>query len=278
MSTHKKQYQNVSFAELIKYSENNPNRSKSLDSIGIQTTLLPETSLDNIGLNGYTVFNLNPCGVMSLVTCIQDFNSFALCLPSVRLHQISELTTKLQEKTEELKNTSLSRKRRKIHDLIGSAFNGAQLEDKDYLNLFCGISMMQNVHFVLMKSTRETNESTQTKSEYKGDIIFSSNPANWSKNNPIWIADYRGRWVAVPSEINAREVSSLLADWLYTIEEHGWSIQYPEIDATKTELVAELSLLPSWQPNDKKLSKDILSARLARSKCIQLFSKWVLDN
>jgi hypothetical protein len=35
MTTPVKQYQNVSFKELLSYSENNPNRTRTLDSIEI---------------------------------------------------------------------------------------------------------------------------------------------------------------------------------------------------------------------------------------------------
>ena len=39
-------YQNVTYKELINYSENNPNRTRTLDSIEIR---IQETSLDNLG-------------------------------------------------------------------------------------------------------------------------------------------------------------------------------------------------------------------------------------
>ena len=131
----------------MSYSENNPNRNRVLDSIEILSVKpSQETSLDKLGLNGYTAFNLNPTGVMSLFACIQDPTNYSLSLKGARTQLIIELTTKLQEQTDQLKNTSLSRKRKKIHDLIAASYNGAVFEDKDYLDIFSGLSFMNNNH------------------------------------------------------------------------------------------------------------------------------------
>ena len=231
MTTPIKQYQNVSFKELISYSENNPNRNRTLDSIEIQSTKpTQETSLDKLGLKGYTAFNLNPSGVMSLFACITDPSSYSLSAKGARLQQIIDLTTQLQVQTDELKNTSLSRKRKKIHDLIGASYNGAQFEDKDYIDLFSGISLMRDIHFVLMKSAvQESVEEgeKQYDSSLKGEIVFSSDPSTWKQENPVWVADYRARWVAIPSEQNAQDLHKILATWLSTIEQTGWVIQWP---------------------------------------------------
>ena len=112
MTTPVRQYQNVSFKELMSYSDNNPNRARTLDSIEIQSAAPPqETSLDKLGLNGYTAFNLNPTGVVSLFTCIQDPTTYSLSAKGARTQLVIDTTTKLQEQTDELKNGPLSRKR-----------------------------------------------------------------------------------------------------------------------------------------------------------------------
>jgi hypothetical protein len=281
MTTPAKQYQNISFKELITLSENNPNRNRNLDSIEILSTKpSQETSLDKLGLKGYTAINLNPSGVISLMACITDPSTYSLSPMSIRTQMIIELTTKLQEKTEELKNTSIYRKRKKIHDLIGASYNGKQLEDKDYGDLFMGLSFLENTHFVLMKSAVQENieeGEKQYESSLKGEIVFSSDPSTWKIENPVWIADYRARWVAIPTEINAKEVHKIIALWLTNIEQSGWIIQWPEVDKSKAELVEELSQFPTWQITDKKLTKDILGARLGKANCIKLFSKWMMD-
>ena len=282
MTTPIKQYQNVSFKELISYSENNPNRNRTLDSIEIQSAKSSqETSLDKLGLKGYTAFNLNPSGIVSLYACISDPSSYSLSAKGARLQQIIEYTTKLQEQTDELKNTSLSRKRKKIHDLIGASYNGTTFEDKDYIELFTGISLMRNINFVLMKSAVQENieeGKKQYDSSLKGEIVFSSDPSNWKQEHPVWMADYRARWVAIPSEQHAQDLHKILANWLSTIEQTGWVIQWPEVDATKTEIVEQLSQLPTWQQTDKKLTKDVLGARLGRANCIKVFTKWTINN
>ena len=283
MTTPVKQYQNVSFKELISYSENNPNRNRTLDSIEIVSVKSSqETSLDNLGLKGYTAFNLNPTGIMSLFACIADPSTYSLSNKGGRTQIIIELTTKLQEQTDELKNTSLSRKRKKIHDLIGASYNGTAFEDKDFLDLFSGLSLMRNIHFVLMKSAVQENieeGEKQYDSSLKGEIVFSSDPSTWKQDNPIWVADYRSRWVAIPSEQHAQDLHKIIGTWLSTIEQTGWVVQWPEVDATKTEIVEQLSMLPTWQVTDKKLTKDVLAMRLGRANCIKLFTKWMtIDN
>lgn len=282
MTTPVKQYQNVSYKELVSYSENNPNRSRTLDSIEIQSTKqVQDTSLDKMGLKGYTAFNLNPTGIMSLYACITDPSSYSFSPKGTRIQQIIELTTKLQEQTEELKNTSLSRKRKKIHDLIGASYNGTVFEDKDYFDLFSGLSLMRNIHFVLMKSAVQENIEEGEKhydTSLKGEIIFSSDPSTWKQENPVWVADYRSRWVAIPSENHAQDLHKVLANWLSTIEQTGWVIQWPEVDGTKVEIVEQLSQLPTWQITDKKLTKDVLAARLGRANCIKVFTKWMITD
>jgi hypothetical protein len=281
MTTPIKQYQNVSFKELIAYSENNPNRDRALDSIEIiPVKPAQETSLDKLGLKGYKAFTLNPTGILSLVACINDPNNYAFSPKNVRTQLIIELATKLQEKTDELKNTALSRKRKKIHDLIGATYNGTVLEDKDYMDLYSGISFLTNTNFVLMKSaTQETVEEgeKQYDSSLKGEVVFSSDPTNWKSDQPVWIADYRARWVAVPTENNAPNIHKILAVWLATVEQTGWIVQWPEVDATKAELVEQLSVLPTWQITDKKLTKDVLAVRLGRANCIKVFTKWFMN-
>jgi len=281
MTTPVKQYQNVSYKELVSYSENNPNRSRTLDSIEIQSNKpSQETSLDKLGLKGYTAFNLNPNGVMSLFACIQDPTNYSLSTKGARLQQIIDITTKLQEQTDELKNTSLSRKRKKIHDLICASFNGKIFEDKDYIDLFSGLSIMRDTHFVLMKSAVQENVEEGEKqydSSLKGEIVFSSDPSTWKRDNPVWIADYRSRWVAIPSENHAQDIHKVLATWLSTVEQTGWVVQWPEVDGTKVEIVEQLSILPTWQATDKKLNKDILAARLGRANAIKVFTKWMAN-
>lgn len=282
MTTPNKQYQNVSFKELISYSKNNPNRSHTLDSFEIVSTKSSqETSLDKLGLNGYTAFNLNPTGIISLFACIQDPSTYSLSNKGARTQTIIDLTTKLQGQTDELKNTSLSRKRKKVYELIGASYNGTVFEDKDYLDLFTGLSLMRNIHFVLMKSSVQENieeGQKQYDSSLKGEIVFSSDPSTWKQDNPIWIADYRSRWVAIPSEKQAQDLHKFIGTWLSTIEQSGWIIQWPEFDGTKTEIVEHLSILPTWQPTDKKLSKDMLAARLGRANCIKVFTKWMIND
>jgi hypothetical protein len=132
-----------------------------------------------------------------------------------------------------------------------------------------------------MKSAVQENieeGEKQYDSSLKGEIVFSSDPTNWKQEYPVWVVDYRARWVAIPSEQHAQDLHKILANWLSTIEQTGWIIQWPEADGTKIEIVEQLSLLPTWQQTDKKLTKDVLGARLGRANCIKVFTKWMTNN
>ena len=69
-----------------------------------------------------------------------------------------------------------------------------------------------------------------------------------------------------------------MGSWLSTVAQTGWIIQWPEVDATKAELVEHLSVLPTWQITDKKLTKDVLAARLGRANSIKVFTKWMMTD
>ena len=267
-----KQYQNVSYKELLSYSENNPNRTRTLDSI--RNIKIQDTSLKNIGLPQYNSYNLNPTGPISLIACINDSMYYSLAAPSMRTQLIIDLATSLQEKTNELKNTSISRKRKKICELISAAYNGSLKEEKEYFELFSGLSVICNVQFVLVKSSVQENiEEGTIHNGIQGEIVFASNPTNWKSDIPVWIVDYHARWVAIPSDkINTH---TIIGNWLADIESTGWIIKWPDVDMTKTELVEYLSQSTTWQETDRKLTKDVLSARLGRSNCISVFYKWV---
>ncbi len=280
MTTPSKKYQNVSFSELMDYAKTNPNRNQTLTSIEIQVTKhIEDTTLDRIGLKGYKAFNLNPSGVLSLIACINDPGSYGISSKSARLQTISTLTTDLQSKSDNLKNTHLARKRKKIYDLIGNAYNNGKFESKDYLDLYSGIAIIQNLQFVLMKSAeQEVSESglASQESGYKGEIHFSSNPENWKYDTPTWIADYHGRWVALPLDFNSKPLKGFLAQWISQVEQQGWFIQWPEVDGTKVELIEKLSVLPTWDEKDKKLTKDVLALRLGKANSIQVFTNWMM--
>ena len=274
MTTPAKQYQNVSFQELLQFAQQNPNRAQTLDPIEvINVKPTQETSLDSLGLKGYQAYHLNPTGIISLLVCIADPTYYSLAAPTARTQQIIDMATALQEQTEQLRNSHLTRKRKKIHDLIGAAYNGAVLEDKDYLDLFAGLAYLKEIQFVLLKSAVQ-EEIEEGKKQYdsalQGEILFSSSPEVWKRDRPIWMVDYRTRWVAVPSEKHAEDPAAFLSTWLPHMEQNGWIVQWPEVEGTKAELVAELSTLPSWQPADKSLLKDTLSARLGKIKALRV--------
>ena len=287
MTTPAKKYQNVSYNELLSYSHHNPNRSCVLPSIdGLNVPLKEEhgETPDFMGLIGYAATNLTPASILSVMACIADPGYYSLLPQNVRTQHIIDLSTKLQEQTDNLKNTSLLRKRKKIYDLIGAAYNGSAFQDKDYLDLYHGLAHMNQLQFILLKETvqdaieegktGEVYKGTDEKStEVKGEIIFSSDPSNWKRDYPVWVADYRGRWVAISEE--STPLHPLVGEWLTAMEQKAWIIQWHEVDGTKTELVEKLSVMPGWQETDKKHLKEVLALRLGRANAMKVFTSWV---
>jgi hypothetical protein len=270
MTTPVKVYQNVSYNELISFSKNNPNRSRTLDAIEIHTDGADyEVGLDKLLLPTYTAYAMEPEGVLSVMSYIQDPMHYSLVAKNGRLQLLMDLCTQYQENTTALKNTVLSRKRKKIYDLIATAYSGGALQDKDYADLFQGLSFMSNNHFILINEAvpSELNDS-------KGAITFSSDPSTWSKDNPVWIADSKARWVATPIGITN---TIILSDWLEQLERAGWIIKWPEVDGTKTELLEKLTQITGPQDTDKKLVRDVLSVRLGRILALRVLSTLRLD-
>ena len=289
MTTPARVYQNVSYQELLRYAETNPHRARTLDSMEIRMSIVKETSLDSLLLPGYTAFSLYPTGIISLFACLSDPHYYMLAPPSVRTELIMTLTTTLQEEVEILRTTPLARKRKHLYELIGKAFHGARMEEKDYDDLFQGISYIREIQFVIMKEAvqerveeghgkRDDNEKVREEayvpSGVKGEIHFSSNPMNWKKEHATWLVDHHARWVAMPSGASARPFSSLVGEWIVDMEGRGWIVQWPEVEATKVELVERLSARPTWQETDRKLLKEILAVRLGKLTTLQQFASW----
>jgi hypothetical protein len=235
-----------------------------------------ERILHKLNLPDYISSVIQPAGILGICTCITDPNYYYMALPNVRTQMLIDLATTLQKKTDDLKVTSIARKRKKIYDLIGASFNMSPMTDKDYMDLFQGISVMCQLQFILIKETvQETIEGDPSKpvtideSALKGEILFATNPITWSKEYPIWIVDYHGRWIATPHTVTPDHIYRIVRDWVNDIQYSGWIVQWPEIEATKVELVTQLQEHPTWQESDRKLSKDVLSARLGRIQTLQ---------
>lgn len=297
MLTKPKVYQNYRFDELIAFSQQNPYRSRRLSPIEVggirgqgrgeqerQDEKEPEKEKTAWGWKGYTIQDVEPSGLLSMVVCMEDPHAYALSTPSIRSQQVIDVCTRLQERTEELKNGPLMRKRKRIYELLGMLYNGsASLEEKDYKDLFLALEVFQEAYFVrLHRSVQDVIEQAGGDGDglNKGGVqethtlIFSSSPLLWKRGRPIWLVDAHGRWMAIPTD-TMRPMSDELGPWLQEVEKKGWKVEWPEVDATKTEMVEQLKSLGAWEEGDKKHTKDVLAVRLGREKTLRLFSSGV---
>lgn len=281
MTTKPKVYQNYRFDELIEFSQQNPHRSRKLSPIGISSVVSLKdekettrgSSMAGLGLDGYTLVDLRPSGLLSLIVCIDDPHAYMLSTPSVRSQQIIESCTRLQQRTDDLRNGPLARKRKRVYELLGSVYNeSTTLEEKDYHDLFHAMEYLEEVYFIRMNRAIQ-HEMESDKKEQINTLSFSSSPLLWKRDRPIWIVDAHCRWIAIPTD-TLQSLHEKIGDWLPVISDKGWKIEWPEIDASKAELIEQLIALGSWQETDKKWTKDVLSQRLGKEKTIQLFKKW----
>jgi len=287
MTTPAKVYQEVRFDELMTYASKNPNRHRVLAPIEIRTSAVQheDPSLDSVGLDGYAAVPMDPTGIVSILLCIQNPGEYALMHMNQRTPLLSDLCTQLQTDTDHLKNTSLARSRKKLYELIGTAYQQGRMEDKDYHLLYEGVAHLRQLHFVLLheavqeqttedKKENPEMEAAAAEAEKKGTIHFSSNPITWKRDHPVWVADFKGCWLAVPQHVSAPSVESHIIPWLQGMEANGWTIMWPEVDGTKVELVEKLSRYPSWTEEQRKELKSTLSRRLGKEQALEVFRTW----
>ena len=234
-----------------------------------------DNNLQKIELPDYVSTVAEPAGILGICTCITNPNYYYMAPQNIRIQLLIDITTSLQQKTDELKTTAISRKRKKIYDLIGAAYNKSAIIDKDYLDLIQGISILSNIQFILIKESTQVDSVENTyDSSLKGEIIFGTNPINWNPLCPIWIIDYRGQWVAMPHTVTQEHIYTIIYDWITTIQQKGWIVHWPEIDETKTELINKLIMFPDWQETDRKFTKDQLSTRLGKLYTLRTFKSF----
>ena len=279
MTSKSKTYQNYRFDELIAFAQQNPHRTRQLTPLEVleqecgRKKTEKDTSLSGFGLQGYTVFDLQPTGLISMMVCMDDPHAYALSTPAIRSQQTIEHCTLLQQRTDELRNGPLMRKRKRIYELLGAIYNESiQLDEGDYIDLFRAMEVFQDAHFVLITRAVQGTMESDSK-DHQNTIGFSSSPLLWKRDRPVWLVDAHGRWIAVPTD-TGRPLAAELADWLPHMAEKGWLIQWPDTEGSKTEIVEQLIALGAWQESDKKLIKDTLSARLGKEKTMDLFRKW----
>lgn len=270
-----KQYQNVSIQQLLEWAEMNPNRGKSLTPIEVQPQKEDDKhSLKELHLPSYKAETLNPCGIISVIAYVTDL-MYTHALPSVRNTMLREFVTELQQKTDNLSGTSLARKRRKIFEWIATSFNGGQLKDDEWLELYSALAIMNNLQLVLVK--RPTPQEIEMNSGSVGEIFFSTNPMTWNEINATWIVDYRGHWVAQVNDYDIKPLTKRMAMWISSMETTGWKIHWTAVDGKKEEIVDQLVYTDGWDVSKTKLKKDVLAVMLGRVKALEVFGNWASE-
>jgi hypothetical protein len=271
-----KVYQNVSIAQLLDWSKRNPNRGHSLAPIRIQQTVEAKddlgTSMEPLFLPTYS--SIPVPNMLGVIAWIRD-PMFADATTAVRSTIIRELATTLQTECDTLQGSPFARKRRRVHDGIGSVLHGRPVKEEDWKDIYSALAHLTGVHFVFVRDAKGIEEDREDKPEElqgasKGSISFSTEPATWDKEKPVWIVDYKARWIAVSEEEG--ETREILLSWLGDAERGGWIVDWPIVDDTKEAIIRELCDDCSWRPIDAKLLKGELAKRLGRMRTIKALS------
>ena len=252
--------QEISFSQITEWIQRNPNKSHVLTPIETVKSeeMVTIENMTSFGLPGHDCVSLDPPGPLSLFQWILD-PTFLHVPYNGRKAMLRCFATSLQEETESIKGcmgSPVSRKRKRIHELVAQASYDKKFSDEERYEFISLLALMKKVQIILIK----TPVSDET-----GELLFSSNPVEWSSEIPIWIADSDARWIV--SQNGQTGVS--IHNWLYDRETTGWIIHWPEIDRKKSELVEKLQVLPTWKPTDSKLLKEVLAQRLGKYLTIQ---------
>lgn len=268
-------YQNVSIAQLQDWSKANPNRDHRVAPIRVLPPSADReergTRMDAVCLPTYSAIPVpNLIGLMSYIRN----PLFADALPSIKSTIMRDLVTTLQTETDTLAGSSFARKRRRIFDGIAAAFHGTPIKPEEWLDVYKGLAHMTQVHMVFLRHAESAEETEVVGSASKGTVSFSSDPATWDVAKPIWIVDWHGRWIAIPSDSEKRTLSSQIYEWLIAISNAHWIVEWPTVDATKEAIVEELSASPAWTVNSKKLKKDVLALQLGKYRAEKVLAGW----
>lgn len=264
-------HQNVSVAQLFEWLSKNPNKNHSLTPIEVQFPKeedKEEHTLDSLNLSQFTATAMNPSNVLGIFHWVAD-PMYALSLPNARAAMLREFATAQQLKTETLQGTSLARKRKRLHDWISELISTGSIKEEsskknEWIEFYSVMAIMQEVQLILVR--RQTTEEGEevVGSGYKGEVSFATNPTLWTASKPVYIADYRGRWIATPVDTATYLSGSAVSIWLGSLESSGWTVEWPESDGTKETIVGELNKLPTWNATDSKLKKEVLAKRLGK--------------
>jgi hypothetical protein len=281
MSTNNRQ--NVSIAQLLEWATTNSNKSTSLTPIGIpdESEILRkkdgeivtnDSSLSAIGLSEFESITMTPSGLLSVLAWMSD-ETYQYMSARSRSAYLRDMATRLQQQTEALAGGPLARRRRKLHDGIGSLANTNSLKPADHIDIFSGLITMLDIQAIIIRlDTPEESEDTATgdaldddsdsEKDHGKSVYFSSNPDNWSKDKKTYIVDYYGRWIASPRIPSA--IMSVVY-WLEDLEIHSWKVHwFINATLTKEAIIEKLSHMHSWQPEHSRLLKATLAERLAK--------------
>lgn len=265
----------ISISQIFEWSATNLNRGQQLapierSSVNIETT--PIENMDIIGLPDHTCISLDSPGIIHLFKWIID-PAFQNMPPNIRKVTIREFETELQLRTDTLKGTRLSRKRKEIHNIICEIADNKCLQNDKWRDAMNALSFMNDVQVILVWLNNKNKTDTSNRQNlhdineniYSGNTItFASNPTTWTIDKPIWIADYNARWIAVPEHTTYIKTQQSINNWFSNRESAGWTIDWPVIEGKKSELIEQLQTSPAWLPEHSKFTKDILSKRLGK--------------
>lgn len=256
-----KSFRNVSITDIINWIKTNPNRERKLVHNSEKKDI--PYNLENIGLRNVETIILDPPNILSVIKYLED-PMFEITSISDRLSLVRNAVPDLIEKINNIKHNKLSRKRKRIVELLSNSVDNVPINTDDMKLLYEGLSFIKNLQFVLVSADPIINP-LEGSEDYNKIIYFSSNPINWSKDNPVHIVDFRSKWIAKFS--NSTNIN--IRSWLETLERNMWTIEWPYDDITKKEALEQLENTPIWKNEFRKFLKEDLTVVLGKHKTLE---------
>jgi hypothetical protein len=239
----------IKFEELVSFIEKNPNKTKQL----VNDTNKIKESEDLINLPGkssnWIYYLVEPSEIVSAYLYLS--NDMFIIAPSMsKNNYLLEAKNSLITSINNYKDGKVGRLRKKAIEYMSKTQD--KLTKDELMQLWYVLVTIGGFQTILLG---------------KDDIKFVPDINKWNKNKKFYILtdDLTRVWKPFGNFINN------LGLWLEDIEKK-YTIEWPEFEGTKTEMVEWYSVRPDWKSEYNKLKKEELSKKIGRLQVFEFLS------